>query len=370
MMRCRLTVVAPILLLAACGQKAAPGASVNATATPATPAGSAVVAPTPPAAPKPTESAGQPASAPAAAAAKSDDTAGDSDEDDRIGAKLNAYVACINSFSERVFASQARYADWVDLKKGPTGKERYIQYGVHAISEPGSCIEGVAKANAETPHLAAVEAAASAYAATLKKLYPLLKDADDYYTQGNYKDDQAKHAQELHPQLIEGFDAFAQADHALRAELDAITDRREAKLIAELERTDGRKLPFLTRNAVHLAKVLVRDGDVPKLDALNLEAFTRDVGAYEAAVKEFDEYATAHKDETLRAGTLSSTLSAAKEFLVAAKELMRRVRDKTPYSTGEQMNLGGSSEWMVNGSPGKLIHTYNQLITASNSVRF
>jgi hypothetical protein len=54
------------------------------------------------------------------------------------------------------------------------------------------------------------------------------------------------------------------------------------------------------------------------------------------------------------------------KFRKAAKERLRRVRDKTPYTKGERMNLNGSSSWMVNGSPGKLIEAYNDLVNRSN----
>ena len=50
-------------------------------------------------------------------------------------------------------------------------------------------------------------------------------------------------------------------------------------------------------------------------------------------------------------------------------ELAWRVRDKVPYSRGEQMNLSGGSGWMVEGSPDALIRHYNELIAASNRLR-
>ncbi|MGB8444414.1 MAG: DUF3829 domain-containing protein, partial [Pseudolabrys sp.] len=44
-----------------------------------------------------------------------------------------------------------------------------------------------------------LEAAASAYAKAVAKLEPLLKEADDYYTQENYKDDKMAKGRALHP---------------------------------------------------------------------------------------------------------------------------------------------------------------------------
>ena len=46
---------------------------------------------------------------------------------------------------------------------------------------------------------------------------------------------------------------------------------------------------------------------------------------------------------------------------------VRRVRDQVPYSTGEQMMLKPGSDWMVEGSPGKTLKAYNELVERSNN---
>ena len=45
---------------------------------------------------------------------------------------------------------------------------------------------------------------------------------------------------------------------------------------------------------------------------------------------------------------------------------MRRTRDKTPYSTGEKSLISNGHGSMVDGSPQRLIHEYNQLIENYN----
>jgi hypothetical protein len=111
--------------------------------------------------------------------------------------KLNAYVGCINRLSERSYDSRSRYFSWA-AKTGPTGKERII-YGTYTIYDTSDCVKNVEKANGLEPHDAALEAAASAYAKAVAKLEPLLKEADDYYTQENYKDDKMAKGRALHP---------------------------------------------------------------------------------------------------------------------------------------------------------------------------
>ena len=59
----------------------------------------------------------------------------------------------------------------------------------------------------------------------MSKLEPLLKEADDYYKQEDYKDDRMAKGKALHPRLIAAWDAFASADKALRNGVEAINDK-------------------------------------------------------------------------------------------------------------------------------------------------
>jgi hypothetical protein len=102
-------------------------------------------------------------------------------------AKMNAYVECVNRLSERAYDSRKRYFSWA-AQSGPTGRERII-YGTYTIYDTSGCRKNVGMANAMEPHDAALEAAATAYVDAVSKLEPLLKEADDYYSAENYKDD-------------------------------------------------------------------------------------------------------------------------------------------------------------------------------------
>ena len=148
-------------------------------------------------------------------------------------------------------SSRARYFSWVG-KKGPTGKERII-YGTYTIYDT-SGLQGksVEKANALEPHDAELEAAASAYVEAVVTLEPLLKEADDYYEQENYKDDRMAKGKALHPRLVAAWDAFAAADKKLRAGIDAIQDKRAAEKLAEIESTEGRKERY------HIEALMIR----------------------------------------------------------------------------------------------------------------
>ena len=54
----------------------------------------------------------------------------------------------------------------------------------------------------------------------------------------------------------------------------------------------------------------------------------------------------------------------------SAKSLMRRVRDKKPFETGETMMINAGNPQTVEGHPAHLTAKYNDLVKASNSVKF
>ena len=271
--------------------------------------------------------------------------------------KINAYVGCLNRLSARAYDSRRRYFSWVK-KRGPTGRERII-YGTYTIYDTSDCRKKVEAANALAPHDAALEAAASAYADAVSRLEPLLKEADDYYTQENYKDDRMAKGKALHPKLVAAWDAFGAADKKLRAGVEAINDKRAQERLAGIESKEGRKVRYHVEALMIHAKRVLRAENADKPD---IAAVTRALGDYEAAVKAMEE--ASGKDGDVKVGSIF--VSAAKSYLTTAKQLMRRIRDRKPYSAGDRMMLRGGGGWMVEGSPPRLLRDYNQLVQGYN----
>jgi len=276
-----------------------------------------------------------------------------------IGQKLNAYIGCINRLSGRSYQSRSRYFSWA-AKSGPTGKERII-YGLYTIYDTSDCKKGVEAANALEPHDAALEAAATAYVSAVTKLAPLLKEADDYYTQQNYKDDKMAKGQALHPRLVAAWDEFASADQKLRDGVEVVNDRRSLERLAAIEKNEGRKAHYYIEALMIHAKRVVNtaeEGETPDLAKL-----TPALTEYENTVKAAEQSAGTDNDTKID----SMFINHAKSFLTTAKQLMRRVRDKVPYNEGEKMMLNNAgSGWMVEGSPPRLTRDYNELVDSYN----
>lgn len=272
--------------------------------------------------------------------------------------KINAYVECINRLSERSYQSRSRYFSWVG-KNGPTGKERII-YGTYTIYDTAPCKQGVEKANALEPREPELETAATAYAEAVVALEPLLKEADDYYDQQDYKDDKMAKGRELHPRLVAAWNAFAKADEQLRELIDEQQDKQARARLAEIERTEGIKDRYHIEAMMISAKYVIRG---QKSAASDIAAFTKAVTEYEAIIKATEDYIAQNKGAKIG----SSFMNDAKSFLTTAKMLMRRVRDKVPYSQGDRMLMdSGGGAWMVEGSPARLSRDYNQLVGSYN----
>jgi hypothetical protein len=272
-------------------------------------------------------------------------------------AKMNAYVGCINRLSERAYDSRKRYFSWA-AQSGPTGRERVI-YGTYTIYDTSGCRKNIEKANATEPHDPALEAAATAYADAVSKLEPLLKEADDYYSAENYKDDGMAKGKALHPRLVAAWDAFAGADQKLRVAVEVINDKRAAEKLAAIEQSEGRKAHYYVEALMIQAKRVLHAEDTASPD---LTGMTRTLDDYEAAIKGAEQASGAGGDAKI--GSLF--MSNAKSYLVTGKQLMRRIRDHVPYSSGERMTMNAGGGWMVEGSPQRLLRDYNQLVDAYN----
>jgi len=193
----------------------------------------------------------------------------------------------------------------------------------------------------------------------VSKLEPLLKEADDYYEQQNYKDDRMAKGKALHPRLVAAWNAFAAADRSLRGAVEAVNDKRKLAKLAAIEASEGRKARYYVEAAMIEAKRVLRANDTAKPD---VAAIAKAVGAYEEMVKGAEQASGANGGPKIG----SFFLSAAKSYLVTAKQLMRRIRDKVRYSSGDRMMINAGSGWMVEGSPQRLLRDYNQLIESYN----
>jgi len=280
---------------------------------------------------------------------------------DTLADKVQPYIACLNRHSERAFDSRARYLSW-SAKSGPTGREKIV-YGVYTLYDPDGCSRAVSEASKAAPHVASLEEAGTAYVTALLILVPLVKEANDYYELGNYKDDKMAKGKAIHPKLMAAWESFADADSQLRAMVESINEQVQLQNLVALESKEGRKTAYYTLALMIKAKAVLRFEGAGQPGKFDVNDAAKALDGLERSIKDLESYSDEHPSE--KAGSIF--LSSARSFLKTGKELMRRARDGVPYSAGEKMLLGGQGAWMVEGSPGALVYHYNQLIERFNS---
>lgn len=269
---------------------------------------------------------------------------------DKFIGKSNAVVGLLNT-SIRGSDSWQRYLSWVDVKRGPTGRERII-YGLYSVSA-SSARDSIAKARQAAdaePAIPALDAATRELAASFETLVPILNEAEAYYERKDYMDDKMAGGKELHAKIVPAAVAFLTArarTETLQEQLKSLIDTQE---LARLEKTEGRSVKWHTRRVMIASKKAVdlmprdprRPGDLKPFDAA--------IAELASATREFD---TAVR-ESGKSGTVDSQ---PRDILGSLREIREKVgkgrADPRFYSMDFNM----------------VINRYNMMISMSNSFR-
>jgi hypothetical protein len=273
--------------------------------------------------------------------------------------KTNLYVRALNAVvgAQRTYD---RYASWVDVKKGPTGKERYITYGLYPINS--SQVEDIRKAadrgSRMKPALPELDDAVQRLAESFSALEPLVNRASDYYEQEDWKDDNAKGGQELHARMMPLFDQVFAAERELRAGLDTMKMQVDRRQLAEIEKRSGRGYEWHLRNFMIAAKgvinLLPESADAAPISA---SAYTERHRELEIAYSGFQSFASESPEEVKKVPMASFVETAVKDYFAASKSL-RRVLEAPKLDRREYVTRAG-----------ELAKTYNDLIQRTNSMR-
>ena len=283
--------------------------------------------------------------------------------EDAAANKLQEYIACYNQLDGSAHRSIERYRSWIkDMASGPSGKEQVV-YGLYKIdvADIAKCKASFAQSAKLQPALAKLDAAGATYIDTLAELGALVEDADTYYSRENYKDDAFAKGKKLHAPLADSMKRFEEKSAIFSDEIEVENDKALDAQMQQLEKTEGRQLPYLHMAFMAKAKHLIRLIGEESFDAT---AATKLLADYESLADEAIAYVK--KNSESASSGWSGLERKTEDFRKAAKERVRRIRDKVPYSDGEKMMLKPGSGWMVDGSQEKVSRAYNELIEASN----
>lgn len=268
-------------------------------------------------------------------------------------AKSNAYTQLMNR-TLRANESWQRYASWVDMKKGPTGKERYIAYGLYSLYDVTGEIRKAEEAAAREPKLPEIDAAVLRYIKAYQELAPLITSAERYYDRKDYRDDNVAEGRTLHAAMVPAARTFLDE----RAKLDALMrvykkglDQRE---LAALEQREGRSARWQVRNVMIHARAVIDLMPSNEQPIVDLKAFDAATADYAKAVREMDAFKDKNPGTSLfidsQAGTWLGKLRDFSEKVARSKGDVRR-------------GAADAANWIV--------RDYNMMISlADTAVRF
>jgi hypothetical protein len=270
--------------------------------------------------------------------------------------QINAYIAKSNAMVDLLNASLRgqesleRYASWVDVKRGPTGKERII-YGLYSIGS--SARDAIVKARTAadgSPAIPPLDAAAKDLAGAFETLIPILNDASDYYDRKDYLSDTMAGGKALHAKLMPAANAFV----AARARMDALQDQFKALIdrteLDRIEKTEGRSARWHARRAMIYAKLAVdRMPQDPRRPG-DLKAFDDAIAAFADVTRDFDSFVR----DSGKSGAIDSY---PRDILGALRELRQKVGAGRADPTFYSMDYNA------------VITRYNTMITMANAFR-
>ena len=235
--------------------------------------------------------------------------------------KTQLYAKALNA-TRAVQKSYDHYASWVDIKTGPTGKERSIDSG---IPELGNALQNIADAGKNGPGmwppLPNADSAAQKLAAATTALGPLVKSACDYYAQKQYKSDGAKRGQELHGQMMPLFEQVFGCELALRRELSAVREDVERRDLAQIEKEQGKNYEWHLRSfllaARTLADLLPNHADAAMIEGTRYKARFANLQASHTL---FTQYCVEHPAEVQKA-----VLATSLDDFFAATRILRGI---------------------------------------------
>lgn len=203
--------------------------------------------------------------------------------------KLNTYTKLYNSTS-RALDSWRRYKSWVNVKTGPTGKERTV-YGLYSISDDIAKEEApkTIEASKAEPKMNALDSAAASFSDAMIKLDPILREAYSYYNRKDYSDDKFAKGKEIHPGLVEAFETVERTRAVFDVELTSVKEQVDQQYLTQIEKKDGKtyrwhskRVMMASLKAIEALQAVKSKGDLPSLS----EA----IKAYAAIVHEYDDY--------------------------------------------------------------------------------
>ncbi len=186
--------------------------------------------------------------------------------------KANLYIEMTKTM-DRVSDSWDRYREWVNLKTGPTGNERYIDYGLYEVLVSDTQVEVTREAIAKAPLVPKLDEAMKRCIDAYLAVAPVLSEAAAYYDNKGYATDKAAMGQELHKKIVPLVPAFLKERDAMMPELRRFVRVVEGQEIAEMEARDGQSKAWQAANVQYTVNRVIDFFPRAKPEPMSSEIF-------------------------------------------------------------------------------------------------
>lgn len=210
-------------------------------------------------------------------------------------AKSNAYIELMNR-TLRAVDSWSRYTSWVNVKKGPTGKERYIDYGLYSLYDVKDEIAKARGAIGKLPTSPELDAAAERYIAAYETLAPLITAANGYYERRDYKSDKMVEGKALHAKMVPAAEVFLRARADIERHMRTFKRDLDRQSLAAIAAQEGQGPNWHVKNVMMSAQDVIEQLPQGRQPA-DMKAFDAALDTYAKAVREFDLFAEAYPNK-------------------------------------------------------------------------
>lgn len=194
--------------------------------------------------------------------------------------KANLYIELAKT-TERGEESWERYASWVNLKTGPTGKEQYISYGLYELSDVDGLGTEVRAVAGAPPSTGPLDGAVLRLLESYEALRPVVNEAAGYYDSEGYKADKVALGKSLHTRMVPLFTSLKSERSAMLPLLRAFVRDVEGRELVVLEAQEGRTAAWHVGQVLHAANrvfdLFPRERPQP-IDSEVLDQMIKDIG--------------------------------------------------------------------------------------------
>jgi hypothetical protein len=288
-------------------------------------------------------------------------------DDHAVEKKVAPFIECINKSDTDLQGTFQNYRRLLeDIKKNPRTSDVAFVGGFegvdHGSKKSLECAEDLEKIAKETPEIEDLDLFAVDYAATIRAFAPLAAEADIYYHQQDYMDDNWAKGKALDDKLaplIAKLESVSDNIHtAVEREVNGIRDRE----LAAVEAHEGKRFEWHTLHyMIEARKTLDAIEAMAGSRTLSPDKLGNAIAPLQVAFDDAAAYAAAHADEMKpnssgRVPGWAWIDRSASSYLKQVKDLRRNLEEKA-----SQANMKNNFESIVN--------SYNSLVDGYNGYK-